>query len=373
MKIMKNLQINLKKEVDDSYEIEFVENTWKALSDFLISKKYSKILVVSDSNVYPLHCDNLLSSINSSVQVETLKLPAWEENKHMNWVLEICQKLIDIKANRNDCIVALWWGVMWDMVWFAGSIFKRGINVVQIPTSLLSMFDSSVWWKTGVDFNDIKNIIWNFKQPERVFINSEYLETLPQEEILSWYFEWLKHSLLDSREYYEEFKIDWEIFGSSDTSGLNNIISRNVSVKAKIVMEDEHEMWVRKFLNYGHTFWHALESVTNFELPHGVCVWFGMMYVNILSHKLWYLSSIDKENINNFIKNKLWNNKKILLSKNINFENVYSKMTSDKKNVDANISFTLLDNPGELHIEKISGGQKSLLKDSFKDFLDICQ
>ncbi len=166
-----------------------MNNAGTALSDFLLKKEYNKILIISDTNVYPLHFDTLISKIDQSIQVESLELLSWEEFKNMDAILKICATLIEHKFNRNDCIVALGWGVIWDMVWFAGSIFKRGMNVIQIPTTLLSMFDSSVWWKTGIDFQNIKNIIGNFKQPKRVIIDSNYLKTLPKEEMLSWYFE----------------------------------------------------------------------------------------------------------------------------------------------------------------------------------------
>ncbi len=369
---MKNLEIQLKKETDESYEIEFVEETSGRLSDFLLRKQYHKVLVVSDSNVYPLHFYNLLSGLSRDIQLESLELEAWEEYKNMEAVLKICSKLIEKKFNRNDCIIALGWGVIWDMVWFAGSIFKRGMNVIQIPTTLLSMFDSSVWWKTGVDFEDIKNIIGNFKQPKKVFINANYLETLPKKEVLSGYFEWIKHALLDSREYYSDFKLEGEVlfYTEKETKNLNKIIERNVSVKARIVMEDEKEMWIRKFLNYGHTFGHALEGVTNFSLSHGVCVWFGILYVNILSEKLGFLSQDDLKDINSFILEKLQKESENFSTvKKTDFEELYTKMTSDKKNIDANISFTLLDEPWRLHIEKVWVEKKWLLKECFDEFM----
>jgi len=353
------LNINLKKEIDDSYEILFTEKKWEELSNFLIENNKKRILIISDSNVFPLHYYNLFTSINTEIEVNSLEIKAWEENKNIEAVLEICKKLIEINFNRNDILIALWWGVVWDIVWMTASIYKRGIDFIQVPTTLLSMFDSSVWWKTGVDFWDLKNIIWAFKQPKLVLVNSEYLETLPKKEVLSWYFEWLKHSLIKSEEYFQEFKnIDYF---------TNLEIKKNVSVKAEIVMEDEKEMWIRKFLNYGHTFGHALESVTNFKLTHWVCVWFWMIYVNILSNKLWFLSDEKLEEINNFIFNKLEN---INLSEfNVNFENIYQKMLSDKKNNNSDISFVLLEKPWKLFIEKIWENKKNILEEVFIEFI----
>jgi len=386
---MTKIKINLKKEIDNSYNIKFIENTWNELSDYLLSVNKNKILIVSDTNVFPLHYNNLISEIDRKISVKNIILEAGEEKKNIEAVLKICSKLIELKFNRNDLLVVLWWGVIWDITWMVASIFKRWIDFIQIPTTLLSMFDSSVWWKTGVDFEGVKNIIWAFKQPKLVLINSNYLETLPKQEKYSWYFEWLKHSLLENKEYYEEFKKDWDIFLSKELTNknspiipfhkgdeqVNQIISKNVSVKARIVMEDEKEMWVRKFLNYWHTFWHSLESITNFELPHWICVWYWMIYVNILSNKLWFLNKKYLEEINNFIKTKIleswFNFKKINLDEKIenNFEKIYSKMISDKKNIDSNISFVLLEKPWKLFIEKIWEDKKFFLEESFYEFV----
>jgi len=377
---MKNLKINLKKEIDNSYEIIFTQEIWEKLSNYLMSTEgfnplQNKILIVSDSNVFPLHYYNLFTSINTEIEVFSFEIKAGEENKNIEAVLDISKKLIEENFNRWDILVALWWGVVWDIVWMTASLFKRWINFIQVPTTLLSMFDSSVWWKTWVDFEWIKNIIWAFKQPKLVLINSEYLETLEKKEILSWYFEGLKHSLIKSEEYFEKFKKENSpiipfLKGDEnivDFSDLNNYIKENVSVKAEIVMEDEKEMWIRKYLNLWHTFGHALESVTDFKLTHWVWVWFWIIFVNILSNKLSYLSDKNLLEINNFILTKLEN---INLSEfNINFEDIYKKMLSDKKNNTQDISFVLIKKPWELFIKRIWKDKNELLKIVFKDFL----
>jgi 3-dehydroquinate synthase len=148
---------------------------------------------------------------------------------------------------------------------------------------------------------------------------------------------------------------------------LQEIIKENVSIKAEIVMQDEKEMWIRKYLNLWHTFGHALESVTDFKLTHWVCVWFWMAYVNILSNKLWHLSDKNLEKINSFILEKL---EKIDLSEFIlDFEEIYKKMLSDKKNNDSNISFILPEKPWKLFIEKIWENRKNILRECFEEFI----
>lgn len=370
-----NLKIDLKKEINDSYNIIFTEEIWNELSNFLIENKKKRVLIVSDSNVFPLHYYNLFKNIKSEIEVNKLEIKAWEENKNIEAILLICKKLIEINFNRDDVLIALWWGVVWDIVWMSSSLFKRGIDFIQIPTTLLSMFDSSVWWKTWVDFENIKNIIWSFKQPKLVLINSNFLETLSKEEILSWYFEWLKHSLIKSENYFQQFKnnsnklinINNLSNGNLSYSQINNLIKENVSIKAEIVMQDEKETWSRKFLNYGHTFWHALESTTNFNLSHWLSVWFWMIYINILSNMLWHLSDDNLLKINNFILEKV---KYINISKyNLDFENIYEKMLLDKKNNSSDISFILLKKPWKLFIENIPRNKKEILEECFNIFI----
>ena len=119
------LNINLKKEIDDSYEILFTEKIWEELSNFLLENNKRKILIVSDSNVYPLHFYNLLSNVSTEINISSFEIKAWEENKNIDAVLEICKKLIEENFNRNDILIALWWGVVWDIVWMTASIIKE--------------------------------------------------------------------------------------------------------------------------------------------------------------------------------------------------------------------------------------------------------
>ncbi len=367
---LQKLNVILKNEVDDSYEIKSCDNPALYLSDFLLEKKVKNILIVTDSNVFPLHYKSFVKDISKTLKVNYLILEAWEENKNIEAVLKICSELVKLNFNRNDYLIALWWGVIWDIVWFATGIFKRWMNFIQIPTTLLSMFDSSVWGKTWIDFENIKNIIGVFKQPKLVLINSDFLSTLLEKEILSGYFEWLKHSILESEEYFEEF------ITSSLTSllnerriennNLNKFILRNISVKAKIVMEDEKEMWIRKFLNYGHTFGHALESVTNFGLSHWVWVWCWIIFVNLLSLKLWFAKKDFVSRVNNFVLEKL-KSEKIDLDK-LDFDEIYSKMISDKKNTDISISFVLPLDFWSFKVEKIWADKKDILKKVFEEW-----
>ena len=353
------LKINLKKEVDDSYKILFTEKTEEVLNYFLNWKR--KVLVIFDKNVWEIYWEEFQNLKNVSKFV----IQAWEENKTIESVLSICEKAKELNFWRKDLFVAFWGWVVGDIVWFAASIFMRGIDFVQIPTTLVSIFDSSVGWKTWVNFWDLKNLIWTFHQPKLVVVNQSYLKTLDQENLLSGYFEWLKHSILDSENYFEDFLKsfpveNWE-FKIEEFSVES--IAKNIQVKSSIVEKDEKETWVRKFLNYWHTFWHWIELNSNFA--HGICVGFWIIFVNLLWKELWISSE-------NFVQKVNWEILKTLKNfklANLDFENIYQKMLWDKKNEAWEINFVIWEGFWKFKIEKVS--DKKLLEKVFEEFKDL--
>ncbi len=339
-----DLQIDLKKERDESYDIVFDNNSGKIISHTIGTKR---ILVVTDKNVSWLHLKHFLSEIKSEIKTDSISLWVWENYKNMSSVLDICSKLDSLNFNRNDYLIVLGWWVVGDIAWFAAAIYKRWIHFIQIPTTLLSMLDSSVWGKTGVNFENQKNLIGNFKQPRLVIINPVYLQTLPVIETLSWFFEWVKHSLIDSPEHFDFLQSNYECLFQKewDAKQISNIIQKSIQVKADIVQRDETEQHERKYLNYGHTFGHALESDCNFEIPHGICIAYGMMYENILSEKLGKLSKSTCAKINSFIQKQLLIHKErfhYYMIQKVWFENIYEKMCHDKKNDKQDITFIIL-------------------------------
>lgn len=360
---MENIKVNLKKEIDNSYEIVFSENTGKDLNLFLRKNWKKRVLIITDTNVFPLHFANLKKEIDNDIMVESILIKAWEENKNLVSTMKIMDKLIELSYNRNDFVVALWWWVIWDITGFVSSIFKRWISFIQIPTTLLSIFDSSVWGKTWIDYREIKNLIWVFKQPEIVLVDKSYLKTLPKNEILSWYFEWLKHSIIDSREHFDYFRKYSELFFSElKHSKLDELIKKNITVKAKIVEKDEKEIWIRKFLNYGHTFGHAIESVSDYTLSHGVSIAYGIIYENILACELWILGEKTCEEINTFISEKLKNHN----LPSLDFELIFEKMTKDKKNISNSISFSLPRDIWIFEVIDIKASKYDLLKNIYE-------
>lgn len=333
------LQVLLNNKKDRSYSIIFTDSTFSEIKNYIKENDIKKVLILTEDTVWKFHWENLFKELITIEDVNMHKyvFKAWEENKNINTALDVISYLNNIHFNRNNLIICFWWGVTWDLGGFVSSIYKRGVQCIQIPTTLLSMLDSSVWWKTGVDYAGIKNSIWTFNQPKLVIINSNYLQTLPEIQLVSGYFEWLKHSLLDNEEHFLLFlSLFTQIIENKEIS--YETLFNNIHIKADVVMRDEEEKSERKKLNYGHTFGHAIEELSQYMLPHGICVWYGIIFANILSCSLWYLDKESMNKINLAIRDLLsWYTLNIF-----SFDQILELMHNDKKNSSEKVNFVLM-------------------------------
>jgi 3-dehydroquinate synthase len=238
-------------------------------------------------------------------------------------------------------------GVISDMGGFAASTFKRGIDFVHVPTTLLSQVDASVGGKTGIDIDSIKNIIGTFTQPKAVFIAYEFLQTLPERQILSGLAEMLKHGLIMDVDY-------WDALKNSDlTNPSAELIYWSIRIKNKIVIEDPTEQGIRKALNFGHTVGHAVEtnSLINDENPltHGEAIAIGMICEAYLSHKKTGLSSAELAEIVEVIGDLY---PKYTLEE-LSYDALLAIMMKDKKNQNGKINCTLLSQIGQCNLDNI--------------------
>ncbi len=354
---MKDIKVKIKQN-DVNYKIIFSDDFVYSIKKEIDYFEKKRFLFVVDSEVHKLYFEW------KDFELEFLVIPNWEQNKNMKTVFMILDKLMELSFTRKDYLVAIWWWVTWDIVWFAASLFKRWINLIQIPTTLLSMFDSSVWGKTWVDYMEVKNWIWVFYNPKLVIVDINFLKTLPEKELISGYFEWLKHALLLWKKDYKEFRDNYEKIIKKDfNKNIEKIVAKNIKCKLKVVKSDPTETnWKRRILNYGHTFWHALETYLNFELWHWICVVYGIIFANLLSLNLWILDKKISENIENFIKSKI---KDIKIEK-LDFDKIFSYMKNDKKNETKEVNFILLKDYWEL-IEKKLDEKK--LREVFELFI----
>lgn len=237
-----------------------------------------KICVVTDSNVAPLYLRQVIDALAGSAgTVSTVQFEAGENHKHLETVSRFYDVFLANKLDRKSVVVALGGGVTGDMAGFAAATYMRGISFVQIPTTLLSQVDAGVGGKTGVDYRGVKNLIGAFYQPHFVYMNIHTLSTLPEEEFQSGMGEVIKHGLLDN-DYNRFLHTHKAAIRARESEALRDTAAGSCRVKAAVVSQDERETasGLRETLNLGHTFGHAVESLCEYTLPHGVCVGIGL-------------------------------------------------------------------------------------------------
>ncbi|KAB1439644.1 3-dehydroquinate synthase [Candidatus Galacturonibacter soehngenii] len=283
----KRLTIHGKTKKVNLYDI-VIESSFDQLANELklFALENRKICIVTDSNVesiYSKQLEEILKEIFSQVVVFTF--PAGEENKNLDTVKALYEKLILEKFDRKDMLVALGGGVVGDLTGYAAATYLRGIDFIQIPTTLLSQVDSSIGGKTGVDFDSYKNMVGAFHQPKLVYMNLSVLKSLPEVQYYSGMGEILKHGLIKNEGYYI-WLIEhlYEIY-EKDMDTLEEMVYESCLIKSAVVEKDPKEEGDRALLNFGHTIGHAIEKLKNFELLHGECVALGSVAAAYISYK----------------------------------------------------------------------------------------
>ena len=210
--------------------------------------------------------------------------PAGESSKTLDVIEDLYEVLIKAHFDRKDILLALGGGVVGDMTGYAAATYLRGIRVIQLPTSLLAMVDSSIGGKTGVDFRGYKNMVGAFHQPSAVYMNVSTLKTLTKEQYFSGFGEIIKHGLIKDMNYFDTIQKNIMALNDRDLSALAEIIYGSCDIKRQVVENDPKEQGERALLNFGHTLGHAIEKLKNFELLHGECVAIGMVAASYLSY-----------------------------------------------------------------------------------------
>lgn len=310
------------------FEIEKITTAWKG-----------KIFLLTDENSFKFCYPKVKSAFSGDLNIFCLK--AGEQYKNIESVTNVWDFLNSNGADRKSLLINLGGGVLCDLGGFAASTFKRGLHFIHIPTTLLSQVDASVGGKTGVNFKSYKNEIGCFSFPKKVIIDTNFLETLDHENMLSGFAEMLKHAFISGEDYLKELMRMNITKGKIDYANLLELVKYSVKIKEKIVLEDPMENGLRKVLNFGHTVGHAFESFymgSSEEITHGKAVAYGMAVELYLSYKkLGFLKEklIDAVNYIDKIFGKLTFQK-------ADYESFYNLMTHDKKNEAARINFTLI-------------------------------
>lgn len=311
-------------------------------------KMPAKILAVADANIIKYQPEALSHLLDSKkFKVELFRFSASEEKKSLAAVEKIYKTLQNGGYGRDSAIIAVGGGITGDVAAFAASTYMRGIKFVNVPTSLLAMVDSSVGGKTGVNFNKAKNFIGTFYQPEFVFIDTKMLDTLEPEGIYAGFGELYKTAFLAGKKLFP--LIDdamGEVF-YGNYSSVEKAICEAVKFKAGVVVKDETESGLRKILNLGHTFAHAIEAETNYFVKHGLAVISGLASALYLSNRKGIMSD---EAFGENIK-RISSFSEILIFPKADPEKIYLSMLGDKKNREGKIKFVLLKDAGEAVID----------------------
>ncbi len=329
------------------HPVQFIRSASDALQTLLYThwKKYSQVVVMTDKNTSE-HC--LSHFRNTFVNRDFIHIPLpelTEENKKLRSIENIVAKLMYTQVDRNAAIVALGGGVVTDTVGFAASVYKRGIHLYLIPTTLLGMVDAALGGKTGVNFNGIKNQVGSFYFPREVIIDPGYLATLPRREWESGFAEMIKHGLIADYAYFEQ--LINRLASGKMTDKLMEHIIRSVEIKMRIIQTDFRESGKRKTLNFGHTVGHALEACAwqnGIPISHGYAVALGMAVETALSVEY---AGMEKATSRKIIRRLL---EVYPVPGDINgtiTDCVLEAMKHDKKNTGDEPSFVLLQAPGE--------------------------
>lgn len=346
MKPLKNLTINYYG--TPCYNIE-LQNSFEGLSDSLnkLDLLEKRLCIVTDSNVEPLYGSELQHLLEQAGANKVIRFvfPSGEENKTLDVINNLYEFLIRHQFDRSDALIALGGGVTGDMTGYAAATYLRGIRFVQVPTTLLSMVDSSIGGKTGVDFRGYKNMVGAFYMPSLVYVNISALQTLDSRQVSAGMGEIIKHSLIRDIKYFRQLGTDAEQIKSLETGAVTEMIFRSQEIKKQVVENDPKEKGERAHLNFGHTIGHAIEKSLNFSLLHGECVALGMVAAAYISVLRGILSQTDIYSIEALIASyglpvrfKELNNIEII-------ENCFH----DKKKEGDSIRFVLLDALGSCY------------------------
>jgi 3-dehydroquinate synthase len=334
----------------------YIGDDFSPLNQLIEEKKYANVVIIVDENTAEYCLPVLDHSLKSNYK--TIQISAGEQHKNIETCQLIWKKMMQLNLSRRALCINLGGGVIGDMGGFCASTFKRGMDFVQIPTTLLSQVDASIGGKLGVDFMQVKNSIGVFNNPKAVFVNPAFLTTLPKAELRSGFAEIIKHSLIADAEEWQRIrqmddleKVEW-----------SSLIEPSLQIKKQVVETDPFEHGLRKALNFGHTVGHALEGYaleTDQPLLHGEAIAIGMVCEAYLSHTNGQLSEEDLMDIVGFIKATYayW---PIPLESFTDFMNL---MRNDKKNQGRDINFSFIPQAGTVEVNQTADEEQ--IKQSF--------
>ena len=325
-----------------TYHIFVGNGLMHQISNLLEVDRYSTLFIITDEVVERLWLPKLQQQLPKPST--SIALPAGEQSKNIDNVERIWSSMSKAGCDRKSLVLILGGGVIGDIGAFAASTYMRGVPFVHIPTTLLAQVDSSIGGKTGFDFDDLKNLIGTFAQPEAVVVDTDTLSTLPKREFTAGFAEMLKHGLVYDASYFE--KLAQKPPTEYDIRELTDLITRSIHIKTDIVQSDEKESGERKLINFGHTVGHAVEALSwesSHPLLHGEAVAIGMVVETALSCRKGLLKRSDEQRIIEAIQSAGLP----IQVPHVSLKDLREKMNSDKKNEQGIILLTLLEDIGK--------------------------
>ncbi len=325
---------------DRSYPIMIeqgiLNNVGRYLNEHQPGNRYA---IITDDKVAELYLPQLKESLDAAdLSYECFIFPNGEESKNLSTFSNILSQLAQKRFDRGGCVVALGGGVVGDLAGFVAASYMRGINFVQIPTTLLSQVDSSVGGKTGVDLPEGKNLVGAFYQPKAVFIDPDVLKSLPHEELLGGLAEVIKYGVIWSEEFFIFLDIQRDKILQLDADVIIEMILTSCKIKAEVVAKDEREGGLRRILNFGHTLGHAVETESKYTLIHGLAVSIGMVAAAKISQ---LKGLVSKDEVERIVKLLTDYKMPVEVPKEYNRDNIIDYLLVDKKVVNGKVVFVL--------------------------------
>ncbi|MGX7666443.1 3-dehydroquinate synthase [Flavobacterium pedocola] len=347
----------------NGYSVYFNENSYTYLSEVLKPEEFSKVFILVDSKTSEYCLPAFLANLATEAPIEIVEFEAGEEFKNIETCFEIWSALTELGGDRKSIIINLGGGVVTDLGGFVASTFKRGIEYINVPTTLLAMVDASIGGKNGVDLGNLKNQIGTITTPKSVLIDTAFLATLPQNQMRSGLAEMLKHGLIQDKNYWEKFKNLKDL----STEDLDTLIHQSVEIKNNVVTQDPTENGIRKALNFGHTLGHAIESYfleneTKTALLHGEAIAVGMILEGHLSLEKGLISNDEYQEIKYIILDLF---DRISFSPD-DINKIMDLLIHDKKNEFGKVQFALLQGIGNIKINESAANE--LIIKAFEDY-----
>jgi 3-dehydroquinate synthase len=338
---MNQIKVRLDTKPSSSYEIFIGRDIIDRIGVILTKGNWTnRYVIVTDSQVGTVHGKRVLQTLKKlDLKVDLIDFPSGENSKNMPTCLHLVDALIALGVDRHSALIALGGGVVGDMTGFVASIYMRGIPFFQIPTTLMAQVDSSIGGKTGLDLPAGKNLLGTFYQPQAVFIDLTFLQTLTEREYANGLSEIIKYGIIEDPELLSSLEDGAEAIKRRDFGLLERIITKSCRIKKRIVEMDEKEGGLRRILNFGHTIGHAVEAESAYAFSHGEAVAIGMACAAFLSVKRDYLALKEMERIESLIRSFGLPHR---IPQSMETKALISRMTKDKKKKGDIVPFVLL-------------------------------